>query len=151
MVKSIDECVRILIARRIIESDEMIPCSEDDVEVIERGYGTTLPQSFRRYLMTMGRGAGAFMQSTDFFYPELLRLTEAARQLVEENADRMAQLPSDAFVLSMHQGYEFDYMRSSEGEEPPVYHCVEGERHPVRNWVSFVDFFFDMVRLHTEI
>lgn len=46
-------------------------------------------------------------------------------------------LPADAFVFSMHQGYEFNFFVICEGNDPPVYKYVEGGGPPVLVWDSF--------------
>lgn len=34
-------------------------------------------------------------------------------------------LPEDAIAFMMHQGYQFMFVRSGEGEDPPVYYYRE--------------------------
>jgi hypothetical protein len=104
----------------------MIPCAENEVQILEEYLHCSLPQAYREYLLSMGKYSGRINAGTDCFYSDLFNLKPAAIELlatkkVEKN------LPSDAVVFSMHQGYEFDFFRRSEGDNPPVYSYSEGD------------------------
>lgn len=100
------------------------PCSEGEVAALEQQLGVRLPAAYREFLLWMGHGAGAFLQGTDVFY-DVLPLTEAAQELLHEDGIS-APLPSDAIVFYMAQGYQFMFMRATEGENPPIYFYNEG-------------------------
>jgi hypothetical protein len=72
----------------------------------------------------MGRGAGRYFVGTDIYYPTLLGMTAAARELVAEDPNKMT-LPQDSIAILMHQGYQFMFVRASDGDDPPVYHYME--------------------------
>jgi len=63
----------------------------------------------------------------------------------------MEGLPSDAFIFSMHQGYEFWYFRISEGDNPPVYGFHEGEADPqllVAQFPTFMDYILTLMDVY---
>jgi SMI1-KNR4 cell-wall len=76
-------------------------------------------------------------------------LQEEAVALLNYNNEDFI-LPTDAFVFSMHQGYEFKYFKTSEGDDPPVYQYVEGNGHPpVMVWNSFSSYLTYCIAQHT--
>ena len=103
---------------------EMVPCSEHEAQRLERYLGVRLPQAYKEYLLWIGHGAGRFMRGTDCFYEDVFHLRTWAEQLLKED-DFPQQLPEDAVVFSMHQGYQFSFFRTSEGDDPPVYYYLE--------------------------
>jgi hypothetical protein len=65
-----------------------------------------LPSEFVRYLERMGRRADHVLAGSTAFYPDILGIKQAARELLEESG---VQLPfgPEALVVAMHQGYQF--------------------------------------------
>ncbi|HEX8033642.1 MAG TPA: SMI1/KNR4 family protein [Ktedonobacterales bacterium] len=113
-----------LAALGFVSPAEMLPCSEREVEILERHLGVTLPQAYKEYLLWIGHGAGRFERGTDCFYADVFDNRDGAEQLLSE--DNFPQkLPEDAVVFSMHQGYQFSFFRTSEGDDPPVYYYLE--------------------------
>ena len=95
----------------------------------------------------MGKGAEGFLVGSDFFYQQLDDLQEVAEELLEEN-NFPEQLPQDAFVFFMHQGYHFNFFRTSEGDDPPIYRYLEGpdrETFPL-TYPHFTDFLLQGVQ-----
>src|SRR5689334_3848480 len=120
------------IAKRIIEAgvagpDEVIGCSSDETQSLESTWGCALPEMYRAFLAKMGRGAGRFFRGTDLFYPKALQLKAWTQILLEEDKAGF-QIPPDAVTFLMHQGYQFMYFqRSDGGNDPAVYHYMEGD------------------------
>ncbi len=83
------------------------------------------------------------------FYNQVATLTDEARGLLTENG-LQEDLPEDAFVFYMHQGYEFGYFLIGDGEDPAVYQYVEGGGSPKLVWPSLTAYLVDMIRIHTE-
>jgi hypothetical protein len=102
----------------------IIGCSAAEIETVEADVGRPLPLAYREFLAKMGRGAGSFFVGTDLFYPILLGLTQAARDLVAEDEVELV-LPEDAIAFLMHQGYQFMFIRANKGEDPAVYYYME--------------------------
>jgi hypothetical protein len=108
-----------------IPAEAVRGCTDEEVRDLEQYIGRQLPAAYEELLFWMGHGAGYIMQGTDFFYPDIRTLTEDAEDLLRENAFPES-LPEDAFVFTMHQGYQFQFFRTSEGADPPVYGFCEG-------------------------
>src|ERR671930_627899 len=128
-----DELRDQLVANGIATVTEIRGCTQIEIENLERIVGNQLPIAYRQFLLAIGRGAGAFLKGTDVFYDQVATLTDEARVLLAENG-MQDELPEDAFVFYMHQGYEFGYFRIGDGADPPVYQYVEGSGAPKLVW-----------------
>lgn len=104
----------------LVTCDEFQACTETEVNVLEKSLLHPLPQAYRNFLLWMGHGAGSFWQGSHCFYEQLVDIQKGAILLLQENNFRQ-QMPRDAFVFWMHQGYMFAFFRLSEGDDPPVY------------------------------
>jgi hypothetical protein len=112
-----------LAALGFVSPTEMVPCSEREVQSLERHLGLTLPPAYKEYLLWIGHGAGRLLRGTDCFYADIFDLRTWAEQLLNEDGFPQ-KLPEDAIVFSMHQGYQFSFFRTSEGDDPPVYYYL---------------------------
>jgi len=128
------------------------PCTEDEVRALERELGFPLPIAYHEFLLWMGNGAGRFLRGSDVFYADLDGMREAAIELLRENGVD-AELPDDAFVFFMHQGYQFDFLCASEGPDPSVYWFCEGMKRTATEQLyrGFSDFLAAEISGHDRI
>ncbi len=138
----IERAADLLISRGVATENTIRGCAPEEIERVEQDAGSPLPLAYREFLARMGRGALRFYLGTDVFFPEVLGLTQAARELVAEEESRL-QLPNDAIAFIMHQGYQFCFIRSSEGDDPPVYYYMELSGEFVRKADHFTEFLID--------
>lgn len=138
-----------LIEEKICLPAEVNGASPHEVSLLERSANLKFPLQYKEFLVGVGNGAGEFFVGTDIFLRSLDGLQDAAVYLLEENNEDF-QLPKDAFVFSMHQGYEFKYFKGSEGNDPPIYQYVEGMGPPKLVWNSFSDFLKDSIAQQTR-
>jgi hypothetical protein len=143
-----EDCVTQLIKHKVVEPDNLKACTPADIALVAGVFGRPLPRCYEEFLRIMGRGAGRFLASTDCFFPAVLELNDAARQLAADSLGEI-EVPPNCLVFSMHGGYEFEYFTAGEGDDPPVYQCLEGRKGVVFVWQSFSAFFCDAVRQHT--
>jgi len=134
----------------ICAPEQLVGVSEIEIARLERTLNLRLPQQYKTFLQSCGQGAGRFFTGTDMFFPGVEQLRNAAEALLQENHETF-QLPADAVVFSMHQGYQFNYFHSSEGDDPAVYHYMEGEGLPVLTHESFSSFLLDAIEQHERI
>ncbi|MGW1735678.1 hypothetical protein [Streptomyces sp. NPDC001999] len=111
----------------------------DTVLEVERDQQAPMADAYREFLSLIGGGAGRFMQGTDVYHPRILGLGTAARELLEENESPFHFEATDR-VFSMHQGYQFEFMRGT-GPDPEVWSYSEGDHTdvPVPSCSSFTD------------
>lgn len=115
-----------LLKSGIATEADIIGCSEVEIASLEQQQGVVLPSAYRFFLKTMGHKAGSFLQGTDWDYKYLKTLREDAEYLLSSSKSSF-QLPSDAFVFTMHQGYSFLFFQTGD-DDPPVMLYVEEEQ-----------------------
>ncbi|BBH22960.1 hypothetical protein Back11_43050 [Paenibacillus baekrokdamisoli] len=131
-----------LLGFKIANVNEIQGFTEIEVEHCEKIIGSPFPYQYREFLLSIGQNAGMLFQGTDILFrnaENLLELRKEAENLMDENQESF-NLPTGAFVFSMHQGYEFNFFVITEGNDPPVYQYVEGDGPPVLVWDSFSTF-----------
>ena len=137
-----------LVKAKICKPEDIAGCSEEEIASLECLAGIKFPSQYRWFLSKAGKAAGDFFKGTDIYVSALNGIKSEAASLIAGNTENFA-LPSDAFVFSMHQGYEFCFFCASDGEDPPVYQYIEGNGSPRVVWSSFSEFIRDAIRVHT--
>lgn len=133
----IDEIVEGIIALGLAAPDEIEGCTPDEIEEVEKRFALRLPGIYRAYLARLGRREGEFLIGSDFGYPTILTLREAAEELLAEN-NATITLPANAFVFLMHQGYQFLFFHADGvNDDPPVYWYMELSNEFVEHAPSF--------------
>ncbi|MFZ3475101.1 SMI1/KNR4 family protein [Streptomyces sp. 4.24] len=119
--------------------DQLRALPAEAVLAVEGDQQAPMADAYREFLSLIGGGAGRFMQGTDVYHPRILGLGTAARELLEENESPF-QFEATDRVFSMHQGYQFEFMRGT-GPDPEIWSYSEGEHAdiPVRSCASFTD------------
>lgn len=139
MTDSINEVVKKLIETGMVSPNEIIGCSELELQNIEKIAPGPLPNSYKSFLKHMGKGAGSLFEGSDIYYPELLECKDAASRLLKHS---VFPLPDTAFVFYQHQDYLFMYFLTDSGDDPSVYRFTEGDRQPAlvdnqfSNWLE---------------
>jgi hypothetical protein len=126
--------------------DELIPCTEHEIEVLESQLGMPIPGALKAFLLWMGQGAGTFLQSGGCFYPDMLTAREQAKRTLEQYG-KLSTLPEDALVIYIHEGVQFSFIRTSEGDNPPVYSY--GDHAPLYIFCIAYEYYSDF--LETEL
>lgn len=127
-----------------VSPDDIEGCDREEVDDLARSLGRPLPKAYEDFLLSAGYGAGRFIEGTDTFWPILPLLREAAERLLKRSSAQ--PLPPLAFVIYMHQGYEFGYFLLDDGDDPPVYQYAEGWPAPKLAWSSFTDYLMEMLQ-----
>ena len=127
-MSALDGVIGEMIEYGLAQQHEIRGLTEDEISEVEADQATPLPGVYREFLKTMGKGAGRLLVGSDAFYPSILGLKDAARELLAESGDPFELEESDVVVL-MHQGYTFLFLRGI-GEDPPVFQWVEGDPEP---------------------
>lgn len=117
-----------LVQKGVVTYSNVRGFSDKEIMELEACLKYPLPLVYREFLKTMGHRAGVFFIGTDMFfddYHDLLALRKTAEELLHED-NYPFRLPDDAFVFSMHQGYQFMYFQMQDsGDDPPVYYYKE--------------------------
>src|SRR5438552_3435030 len=102
-------------------------CFAKDIQLLEKKIGQRFPAAYCEFLIWMGTEAGPFLRGSNCFFRHISTLRQAASEVLQENKFPKS-LPDDAVVVWMHQGYQFLFIRTGEGDDPPVHWYHEG-RH----------------------
>ncbi|QEE50219.1 SMI1/KNR4 family protein [Flavobacterium alkalisoli] len=101
------------------------PLFVEEINRFEKSCGVIFPATYKSFLQEMGKGAGHFMLGSDVFHKDIVDLSEGAKELIEEN--NLPQLPENAYVFWMHQGYQVAWFICNGNPNPDVYFFTEGE------------------------
>lgn len=138
--------VDLLVNSQIATVEKIKGCSDNEIKELEKEFGHGFPAIYREFLLAIGYRAGLLFRGTEIFFGSIRGLIQYANELLGENQESF-NLPEDAFVFSMYQGYEFNYFRFSEGENPPVYQYIEGNGEPKLAWESFSNFLLEEIKI----
>jgi hypothetical protein len=135
---------------KLVTLSEFLPCDRVEVSRLETQLANLLPEAYREFLLLMGHGAGDFLSGSDCFFQHLPHLQIWAKELLREN-NFSEDLPKDAFVFYMHQGYQFSFFRLTEGGNPPTYSYCEGKEKIsfVKTHNHYSDFLLAEVQIHS--
>jgi hypothetical protein len=134
--EAIEQAVAQLIENGLANRSTIQGCSEAEIAILESTYGVTLPTVYREFLATMGRSAGSFLVGTNYLYRHLLELREIAEALLEED-NTSFRLDKADFVFAAHQGYEFLFFRTTESNDPSIFHFHERDEMPKKVFEHF--------------
>lgn len=119
------QCRDDLTALGFAKPRQIIGCTTEEIAAIERTVSAPLPYAYVAFLKMMGKKAGNLWVGSNVFYPEPLTLNEDALALLRENGDESFWQQGN-IAFHMHQGYQFLFVKAGEGDDPPVYHYLEG-------------------------
>ncbi len=138
----IEEFAWRLIASGAAAPNQLLGCSDGEIERVRLDQEVErLPPIYAAFLRRMGREAGLLLRGTDAFYPAVLGIKRAAREILEEGQYARA-FPDDSLVLDLHQGYMFCFFPSVMAENPEVLTYIEGdlEWHPTMRWPNYLSY-----------
>jgi hypothetical protein len=120
------------------------PCSPEDVAAQERHLGLPLPAAYQAYLLIAGCYPPPALVGSDCTLGYLFHLREWAAELLQECGTAF-ELPTDAVVFLVHQGYQFLYFRADGStEDPAVFYYRERRPEPVPHAARFSDWVADV-------
>ena len=128
--KVVDYVYHRIIEAGLVTKDTVDGCSDDDINQLEQQFNVQLPAAYHYFLKVMGRGAGTFLEGTDWRYPQLVRMQKEAERLVGQSTTSY-RLPQDVFVFAMNQGYSFLFFEAGQ-DDPPVFRFTEYDKEPMK-------------------
>lgn len=115
------------------------PLLSSQVAALERHLGLLLPAAYRAYLQLAGAYPPPTLVGSDCHGDYLYKLREWASILLEACGSPF-ELPIDAVVFLMHQGYQFFYFRVDGGtDDPAVWYYYENWPAPEQRYDRFSD------------
>lgn len=107
----------------ILQPKTVIPCTPEDIKLLEQHLGLRLPAAYQEFLLWMGRGTPVLFAGSQCWYNNLIDNQEIATEMLGENSFPET-LPVNAFVFFVHQGYQFNFFVCNENN-PVVYRYHE--------------------------
>lgn len=115
-------------------------CNRFNIKRIEWYFRVSLPAVYKDFLYAMGKGAGQYMLGDDAFFGSIFSLREDFEGIVVE---KNLFLPETAFVFWSHQGYQYAYFRTDDGDDPTVYFYDDGDT--INKEGSLTDFYTEQL------
>src|SRR5688572_27013995 len=114
---------------------ELKGCSEEEIIWLEQKFGVVLPRAYRKYLETMGQGAGRLFthDHAAVTYPYLADLTTKANETLA------SKLPQTAFVIHGRLGETFLFILCDNSEDSAVYRVIEWGQRINKVYLSVMD------------
>jgi len=127
ILKTPRQLADMLITAGIASSDTVLGCTPSDVLNIEQHFQIKLPESYKSFLLTMGRQAGEF--NDDFYFlvesiEDLISMRENAESVIREFAGY--ELKQSDFVFLARYSVTFLWFDTAAGPEPPVMLMEDG-------------------------
>jgi hypothetical protein len=111
------------------------------LESIEKSQNIELPRTYKEWFHGGGPKAKEFA-GTDMDFPNLAKLRKWTEELFIESRVEF-NLPENAFVFAMHQGYQLMYFLCDGTSDPEVWYSHEGDDEPKVKWASLSGFLSD--------
>ena len=142
-----------------VDRSEFIPCSEAEIEDLETRNKIKLPESYKKFLRIMGKGAGNFLKSDawEAFYPDFndwlgvgfYNIPEAELELcTQSEIDFSLSVPDNFFIFATRYGdFPLGFFADGIDNDPDIY-LLEDESE-MKFWgKTFWKFFQDMVEYY---
>jgi len=123
---AVEAAINELTQAGMVTPGDLKGCTLEEIGQIKTRFRLQLPAIYKEFLTRMGKGAGRFLNGSDYLFPALLRLREDAESILKES-EMQFKLDAKDFVFVGHQGYEFLYFNSRQAPDPPVFLLTEGD------------------------
>ena len=139
-----------IIQFQIAKPEELIGCSDKEIEALEKACGLILPYSYKVFLKNFGHSFGGVADDVEFLYQDVFPLTKIAREILQY--EKSPVLPQSAFVFTMRYEEQFFFFEVEEGiENPPIFYYMEGDKSFSKKYGSIFDLWEGEVKLEKEI
>jgi hypothetical protein len=142
MPNSIPSIIGRIEASQLVARAPLQGCTEEDLVRLERKFSLRLPQTYREFMLAMGRSAGDFLLQWDYSIDVVAGLRtnlDAAMQRCHVNTST----PASVFVFASHQHSIFFFFDTAMGDDPPV--SLWCEKCKGTTATSFTEWLSDLV------
>jgi len=115
--------------KNLLKDLNTIGCTEEEIQELEKKLNVFLPESYKEFLLWMGKDSGGFLRGSDFLYPKIIDIQDWSWELIEEAYPEDERHEWYCFTFLMHQGYTFwcFSLLSPDNTDPIVCQYTEGE------------------------
>jgi Leucine rich repeat/SMI1 / KNR4 family (SUKH-1) len=113
-----------------LETDDVVPCTEEDLLRLESKLGFRLPGVVRELYLWGGKDLGSVfggMDVVDFEQQMKHDYRPGARETLEEAGEDPAVLDAQTLIIQIDCDGQFSFVRADQGEDPPVHTHSEQE------------------------
>jgi hypothetical protein len=103
----------------LAQRSDLVGVPAADIQAFEQQYGLNLPQSYRLFLLHMGRSAGYLCPWMAFYFDDLSEIKEHFELLNAEQRNPVI-LPPQSLLIA-HREAVFDYFVCAGKDDPEVY------------------------------
>ena len=117
-----------LIVGGVASPSDLVGCSGDEIEQLERKYDVVLPTSYRLFLRRMGHWSGRLFthDHVSVNYADVLRMTEEqVRSWKESPEPQRVTFTPNALVILSRLGEQWLCLRCAGGDDVPVLYYNE--------------------------
>jgi len=140
-VNQYQDLVDKLLSVGVATTQTLAGCSELEIAQVQSSISGPMPRAYLEFLDVMGNGAGWLFQGSDIYFPDVLNCKNTAKEVIQ-TSDSGYKLAPTAFVFYSHQGYQFIFFDTKDGDDPPVYRFQQSSYQPelvdaqFSNWLS---------------
>jgi hypothetical protein len=114
-----------------IYNEPVAGCTIEELAHLQQALNLSFPATYREFLLWVGRDAGAmFDASSEYRHHAVLAMQDSAREIAQASG-YPEPLPDDAIVFHSYDDMQFDFIRTSEGDDPTVYFFAETIFYPL--------------------
>jgi hypothetical protein len=121
---------------------EFMGCSDTEIEELSAAAGFKLPLAYTDFMRLLGRNSGGFLQDYSFLYPKVIELN----RYCQSNYPSYLLDYQPCFVFISRMGDEHLFLKSNQGDDPPVYGWRSDEDRPKLKVMSFSEFIEVIIR-----
>jgi hypothetical protein len=113
-----------------LETDDVVPCTEEDLLLLERKLGFRLPGVVRELYLWGGKDLGSVfggMEVLDFEQQMEHDYRPGARETLEEAGENPALVDAQTLIIQIDCDGQFSFVRADQGDDPPVHTHSEQE------------------------
>ena len=128
-------------AKQLLKDVKVEGCLIHEIVDLEKHLGIYLPEAYKEFLLWMGKDPNIFLRGSEVEYEHLVKIQGWANEILQERG--FQNLPDNAFVFYIHQGYQFCYFLLDSNEDPKVYFFdesitkgVESLEVPYSQWLT---------------
>ncbi len=140
---------------RVFRPNLLVGYDSAEIAYAESAIGFPLPAAFRDYLAWTGKLANNVISRTGhqwsgdsgFRVSNAEHLKQSRELLAYEGLPAESLLPENSIVFWYYQGYTFRFLRTDEGDNPPMYSYSEGDSAITKTHERFSDYVLDAMKL----
>ena len=125
--------------------EELVGCSDQEISQLEEKYQVKLPESYKEFLLTMGKNFGRLVDTNEYRidYDSVMTMTEKEQKFIDEckaEGENVADLPKNTIIiLGRSDGTQFYLIEAQDNTDSPVFYYNSDTEIVEKEFDSFWD------------